>query len=278
MLKISPVLIPAALIWGGCVTLLIQKKVLDMISAAGFVRPNFQGHLIPVSSGVIFPVSLTAACVPLIFLWPAKHLAQVFIYIFVITFAAFLGLVDDFWGSRETSGLKGHLGVLIKKGKVTTGGLKAVWGGILALVVAGVSGPLVHLPVNALLLALLINAINLLDLRPGRAGKVFILGALALGAVGYRQEEIILLALLLGGVAVFLPLDLRAKTMMGDAGSNALGAALGVMAVWLLEWPAKLILLAFLIAFHMFTEKYSLTKIIAQNRFLNFLDHLGRGK
>lgn len=277
MFEMSPMLILGALIWSFGITLLIQNKILVMITRTGFVRPNFKNNPIPVSAGVIFPVSLVLSYIPLLLVWPENQLLKAFIYIFVVTFASFLGLIDDFWGSREISGLKGHLGSLLK-GKMTTGGLKALWGGVLSLVVALISGPLIYIPVNALLLALSINAINLLDLRPGRAGKVFILGALVFGIIGRQHVEIILLALTFGSICAFLPLDLKARTMMGDAGSNALGAALGLMAIWLLGLEARVILLVFLILFHLVTEKYSLTRLIAKNRVLNFLDMLGREK
>lgn len=277
MMEIFPLIVTGALLLGFSITYLIQNKILEMITQAEFIRPNFKNNLIPVGSGVIFPASLALGYIPLLFIWPEKQLLKAFIFIFVITFATFLGLIDDFWGSRDTSGLKGHLGSLLN-GHVTTGGFKAVGGGVISLLAAAVSEPLAMIPVNTLLLALSINAINLLDLRPGRAGKSFILGAILLGMAGKEQQEIVLMALLLGSLLAFLPLDLKAKTMMGDAGSNALGACLGVMAIWLLVPKAKFILLGFLIFFHLLTERYSLTQLIAKNRFLNFLDTLGREK
>jgi len=257
------------------ITMTIQNMVMGMITRAEFVRPNFKQNLIPVGSGIIFPTTLVVAYIPLFLLWPQHLSEKAFIFIFVVTFAALLGILDDFWGSKETSGLKGHLGVLFK-GRLTTGGFKAVWGGILALLVAVVSGELIMIPVNALLLALSINAINLLDLRPGRAGKAFIFSAVLLAAAGIGRQETVFLAVLTGSFLAFFPLDLKAKTMMGDAGSNALGGALGIMSVWLLSMEAKFAVLLFLVAFHLITEKVSLTKIIEKNSFLNFLDKLGR--
>ncbi len=265
------------LLLGFVITLSLQNKILGMISGASFVRPNFKQDLIPVGSGIVFPASLAAAYIPLLFFLPENSWDSAFIFLFVVAFAAFLGIIDDFLGSRETSGLKGHLGELLK-GRLTTGGFKAVWGGLMSLLVAIVSGPVLAIPLNALIMALTINAVNLLDLRPGRAGKVFILTAVLLMVAGAGRWETALLAVVLGSLVAFLPLDLRAKTMMGDAGSNALGAALGLTAVWVLYTEVKWGLLLFLVIFHLFTEKFSLTKIIERNRFLNFLDNLGREK
>ncbi|HET7759187.1 MAG TPA: glycosyltransferase family 2 protein, partial [Gaiellaceae bacterium] len=118
---------------------------------------------------------------------------------------AALGLADDLWSGPER-GFRAHLA----KGS-TTGVAKAL--GI----------PLVALATTrsvrkAALVALAANALNQLDTRPGRALKVFAAGA----------------ALVRGGAARYLPIavllapyDLREMTMLGDAGSNALGAVLG---------------------------------------------------
>lgn len=270
-------MILGALTLGYCITFLIQKSIIEMIRQAQFVRPNFKNKPIPVGSGIVFSISLLTGYIPLLLILPENQWTNAFIFIFVVVCATLLGLIDDFWGSRETSGLKGHLGSLFK-GRLTTGGFKAIFGGILSLLVATVVGPVSAIPVNTLLLALSINAINLLDLRPGRAGKAFILWAMLLGIAGWRQQETVLLAMLLGSLLAYMPLDLKARTMMGDAGSNALGASLGLMSVWLLEPRAKVVLLLLLIAFHLVTERYSLTRIIAENRFLNFLDTWGREK
>lgn len=259
------------------ITLLIKSTVLKMIEHAGFVRPNFNNDPIPVGSGVIFSLSAVLSIIPFVFVWPEPHLVKAFIFLFVITFTTFLGLMDDFWGSRETSGLRGHIGSLLK-GHLTTGGLKALWGGMLALLVAIVSGPLEMVPVNALLLALFINAVNLLDLRPGRAGKVFIVFAIIMVVAGWGRYETVFLIMLIGSVVAFLPLDLKARTMMGDAGANTLGAGLGIIAVWIFEPFTKIVFLFGLFLFHFIAEKYSLTRLIAGNRILNFLDTLGREK
>ncbi len=277
MLETPVFLVVAPFLLGFVITLSLQSKILGMISSAGFVRPNFKQDLIPVGSGIAFPASLAAAYIPLLFFLPENRWDKAFIFLFVVAFAAFLGIIDDFLGSRETSGLKGHLGQLLK-GRLTTGGFKAVWGGLMSLLVAIAAGPVAAIPLHALIMALTINAVNLLDLRPGRAGKAFILAAVLLVLAGAGRWDTAFLAVVLGSLVAFLPLDLKAKTMMGDAGSNALGAALGLTAVWILDSEVKWGLLLFLVAFHLFTEKYSLTKIIERNRFLNFLDTLGREK
>ena len=71
---------------------------------------------------------------------------------------------------------------------------------------------------GALLVGLAANALNQLDTKPGRALKAYVLAALPLRA---PLVPAVLLA----------PYDLREMAMLGDAGSNALGALLGLSSV-----------------------------------------------
>ena len=71
---------------------------------------------------------------------------------------------------------------------------------------------------GALLVGLAANALNQLDTKPGRALKAYALAALPLRAP-------LLPAVMLA------PYDLREMAMLGDSGSNALGALLGLSSV-----------------------------------------------
>ena len=64
--------------------------------------------------------------------------------------------------------------------------------------------------------------------------------------------------------------------MMGDTGSNVLGISIGILVAMGYGLGVRVGWLVFLIFIHLLTEKYSLTKIIEQNKFLNFIDKLGR--
>lgn len=74
----------------------------------------------------------------------------------------------------------------------------------------------------------------------------------------------------------YLPQDIKAKSMMGDVGSNALGIILGIVTVVSYAIVIKYIILGLLILIHIITEKYSLTKIIEKNPVLDYFDKLGR--
>jgi hypothetical protein len=64
--------------------------------------------------------------------------------------------------------------------------------------------------------------------------------------------------------------------MLGDAGANALGAMLGVAAATALPRPARIGLLAGIVALTGLSEKVSFTRVIARTPALNWLDMLGR--
>lgn len=81
---------------------------------------------------------------------------------------------------------------------------------------------------------------------------------------------------LIGTVLGYFPFDLKARCMMGDAGSNVLGMSAGILAVSQLDYYGKLIALVVLAALHIFTERHSLSAIIANSRILSLFDNLGR--
>ena len=278
------------LLAGYLVTLFLIKPVINMVITAKFVRPNFRGENIPVGVGVIFLISSTVVLVlnllilnflpdSLTAVYPTLSQAELtnhmVLFLAVIASITCLGLMDDNWGSRDASGLKGHL-LLLFKGQLTTGGLKALGGGFVSLLISLLLGQNDYILLNTLILGLSINAVNLLDLRPGRAGKGFFLGALLLAVYGQGKADLLFLFIFLGLILAYLPYDLSAKVMMGDSGSNVLGITLGITTVWLLSFDLKIIVLVALIGFHLLTEKYSLTKIIEKNKLLNYLDRLGR--
>ncbi|GAB6156921.1 glycosyl transferase [Desulfotomaculum varum] len=254
---------------------LLLTNLLNLIAEAGFVRPNFRGDSIPLGAGLLFFLSVLLPAGLLIFFFPAYRVAGL-LYLFVLSTMTLLGLVDDIFGSRADSGIKGHLKKMLR-GQLTTGGLKLAAGGLMSLAAATVvSQGWQSILINTMVLALSVNAINLLDLRPGRAGKGFLLGGLLLCLGGWPSFHLIWLAVTAAALLAYLPTDLRAGAMMGDTGSNALGATIGLTAVLVLPAPVKTGYLIFLICFHLLTEKYSLTKIIEKNKMLNYLDRLGR--
>ena len=200
-----------------------------------------------------------------------------------------LGLLDDLLephqrraGRPVSKGLRGHLASL-RSGRVTTGAAKALGIPALALLAAA-GGPAPRggamVPVDAALTAGCANLANLLDLRPGRALKA-VLPPAALLALTAGQDErarsgarLAVAALLPGAFA--LPADLREHGMLGDAGANVLGAAVGAAATRTLPAPARLALLGGVVALTLASEQVSFSAVIDRTPALRALDRAGR--
>jgi len=264
----------ASFLTGAVITCLFLPVLLKMICKAGFLKPNYSGDYIPAAAGLIF--FIISPFVAFVYLLLFNNARDALIFFVMVASFAFLGFIDDVWGSREVGGLAGHFKVLLFKKELNTGALKALGGFVVSLLAALAFDFSWWAFVYALVIAMSANSINLLDLRPGRAGKGFILIAAFLLMPGWEQENLVFLIALLGGLFVYLNTDLKARAMLGDSGSNSLGAVLGITAMWVLDKPALLIYLLVLAAFHLLSERYSVTKIISGNRLLNYLDRLGR--
>ncbi len=167
---------------------------------------------------------------------------------------AALGLADDLWSGPER-GFRAHL-----RAGATTGTVKLVGIPLYALLRTR------SLPA-AVLVALCANTVNQLDTRPGRALKAFGAGALLVGGVPKRA---LVVAVLLA------PYDLREMTMLGDAGSNALGAVLGFSSVRRITGNRRLAAIAALAALTLAGERRSLGAVIEATPVLRELDALGR--
>jgi hypothetical protein len=168
----------------------------------------------------------------------------------VVVVAAAAGLADDLWSGPER-GFRAHL----RTGSTT---------GVLKLVAIPLAGLLATRKLSgALLVGLAANFLNQLDTRPGRALKAYLLGALAVDAPV--------------AVAVLLcPYDLRERTMLGDCGSNALGALLGLRSVSRLGGRGRWLAIGALAGLTALGESRSLGKLIEQTPGLSQLDRLGR--
>ncbi len=254
--------------------LLLMPFLLEMLRDAGATRPNYRNETIPVGTGILFVFVYLLASIFLL-KW---HNPRYIVFLLGLAFFCLLGLIDDLLGSRSSRGFKGHFASLMR-GRLTTGALKALGGGIGAILISLLSfpqRPWWEILTSALLIALAANTLNLFDLRPGRAVKVFFLWFLILLPAAGVRGAFSLLAPLAGSVLAYTPHDLKARAMLGDAGSNLLGAALGMATAWTLSFFVQLAVVGFLLLLHVFTEKYSLTEIIERNRVLHFLDRLGR--
>lgn len=246
----------------------------EFLERNGVVKRNYQGEKIITAAGLAIYISMSLILIPLLFIFGYTH--EILIFFLGCTLIVFVGFWDDLWGDDLIKGVSGHVQALFK-GQLTTGSIKALVGLLVAMLISYYySNNLLLFIVNTLLLALLINTLNLMDLRPGRAGKFFFLLALPLLlAYGIKGEGIILF-LLLGILVAYLPLDLKGLVMLGDTGSNLLGFIIGFYGVAAASLGVKIFLLTLLCFLHWYGEKYSLTKFIARVKILNYLDNIGR--
>lgn len=246
---------------------------LAKMMQARLVHFNHRNHEIPVGLGIVFIIVV----VPLILLGMLlQQVELLFGFLTVLTALSFgiLGFIDDTIGSREARGFAGHFRALLQ-GQLTTGALKAIFGGTIALLLAVfTSDNWLIIIINSLTIALMANFTNLLDVRPGRTGKFYIL---ITGILFFLGGGTPVLLLLLGSVLAYLPWDLQGKVMMGDSGANTLGAVLG-LAITQQLLPIKTGALFLLVVLHFFAERSSFTLIIENNKVLNYIDQLGRSK
>lgn len=264
------------LLVGVGVSVISIPMVKYMLESCGLIRKNYRGEMIPVGMGIAFiPALMVNSAILTYFNIEHDRLLLIFVLLFAVMAMAFAGIMDDAIGNRDVTGLKGHF-LSMFKGRLTTGGFKAVLGGFIGIVVSvAVADNILGVVVGTLVVALATNFMNLLDLRPGRAIKVYlIISILVLIFAGDFNRQLYML--LLPGVVSYFIFDLKALSMMGDAGSNVLGVFIGVMIVISFSIQVQLVCLVGLIAIHVLTEKYSLTKLIEQNSVLNFIDKLGR--
>jgi UDP-N-acetylmuramyl pentapeptide phosphotransferase/UDP-N-acetylglucosamine-1-phosphate transferase len=201
------------------------------------------------------------------------------------TVSGLVGGYDDLVGARpeqaRDKGLAGHLAAL-KAGRVSAGAVKVAGIGAAAAVAAlltrrgPVSGSGAAALVDRLLTTGLVagtaNLVNLLDLRPGRAGKA---GAfLAAATLGGPSGGLV--AGPLGATLATLPEDLGERVMLGDCGANALGALLGLRLAAIPGRAPRAGLLAGVVALTLASEKVSFTRVIEATPGLRELDRLGR--
>lgn len=278
-------------------------KVLAPSLAKGRLTENYRGRQVFAGLGVAWLVWAGAAIVMGVVgagvageqsLLPLLTLAGP---LALVCFA--LGLVDDAYGTTTSRGFRGHLAAL-RRGQLTTGGLKLLGISTASFVVAVIvmqAGGLEQTAAQVLLaipagagIALTANFVNLTDLRPARALKVYSLLALlgvvstvlGLGAVvdanwGLRAfDAVVLASFALGPVFATWSYDAGERGMLGDAGANAAGAVAGLFIVAGLPPFAMFAYLALMLGLNLASERFSFSRVIESTAWLRSLDRLGR--
>ncbi|MFB8035571.1 hypothetical protein ACFC5Z_21995 [Streptomyces sp. NPDC056004] len=184
-------------------------------------RTNYAGRTVDLYAGpaAALGTAAGAAVLPL----PARTRCAA---VLAVLAAGGCGAYDDLAGADDPRrGFRAHLGAL-REGEVTSGAVKFFGIGAAGLA----AGALIEeRPVDRVLAGVVIagtaHLVNLVDVRPAAAAAT----VLALGAPGLPRGG--LAAAPMGAVAALVADDLGERTMLGDTGVHALGAALGVAIV-----------------------------------------------
>lgn len=269
---------------------LLAPTLLAGLERAGVVRENYRGLVLPAAAGILIAVVAALTVGPLAALdeladsdtlAPEVGAALVF-----VVGVAMLGLVDDMLGGRRPAGataersaprgLRGHARAAAR-GDFSTGLVKALGAlGLALYVLSGDGRSAAEYGVGVGVLVLSTNLFNLLDLRPGRAGKAFVALGVVLTLGSWDTYALQALGLFIGSALVLLPYDLRERAMLGDAGSNVLGAVAGLWLVLALGPTGEAIALGVLAVLTLYGEFRSISALVDRNPLMRRLDSIGR--
>jgi UDP-N-acetylmuramyl pentapeptide phosphotransferase/UDP-N-acetylglucosamine-1-phosphate transferase len=247
-------------------------------------RTNYRGRSVPTAGGAlaVFAVIVVAAGRALLGAFGAgrdlAHTPERFAVLAACCGFALLGLVDDLLGSDTDRGFRGHVRALAT-GRITTGVVKIVGGGALAVALVAAVRPTTsaaRLLADALVVALAANMANLFDRAPGRAIKAALISWVPIALIARGDAVGVATATVVGAFTGLLPDDLCERLMLGDTGAYALGGVLGLAVVLETSTMARVIVLLALIALTVTAEFVSFGRVIDRVAPLRFVDRLGR--
>src|SRR5438552_221632 len=273
--------LPLALLCGAA----LAPAVLRALAAGGHTKANYRGRELPFPLGVLTLAAAALALVPLELLQRLASAGLLHPELLPAALYALgviaLGLVDDAFGASppgrpQRRGWRGH-GAAALRGEPSTGVLKAV--GSLGLALLAMS--YLHLSdgrwlLAAAVLVLATNLFNLLDLRPGRSLKAFVLLGAGLVIGTGDTRALWSLGLFAGPALVAGFYDLRERALLGDSGASLLGALAGLWLVLSLSGVGQLVALALLAALTVYGELRSISALIERTPGLRQLDSWGR--
>ena len=256
--------------------LALAPSLLRFLRENGHVRMNYRDASIACPLGLLIPAAALAALVPLALLnglFDARTLELP--GLFVILGVAVLGVADDAY-SGASRGWRGH-GAAALTGGFSTGALKAVGTLGLALTWAALTeDEVARFLLAAAVIVLATNLFNLFDLRPGRSVKAFVLLAAALTLGSLDDGPLLGLGLWAGPIVVAGAYDLREEGMLGDTGSNVIGAVAGLWLVLTLSTTGLAVAAALLVLITAYGEFRSISALVERTPGLRHLDSLGR--
>jgi hypothetical protein len=252
------------------------KVLRDVLAHPVLARENYRGTALPTAAGLCLVVAALAVIAVHVAADPDGAGPRALVVAAVVGFGL-LGLLDDVLGDAGDRGLRGHVKAALQ-GRITTGFLKLAGGAALGVVHAAGAGrrSVAGTIADGALIALAANLGNLFDRAPGRTIKWSVLAYVPLALVIGADPSGEALAPVMGAAVGLLPGDLRERYMLGDAGANVLGGALGVGAVLALDSASRTVLLVVLACLNLLSERVSFSRIIGAVPPLRAFDRLGR--
>ncbi len=266
----------------------LAPRVLRALADGGHRRANYRDRALPFPFGVLTLAAALLALVPLMLLQRLTstalfHAETLAIAVYALGVLA-LGLLDDTLAPDPAAappraaprGWRGH-GAAALRGELSTGTLKAAGSlglALLAMSYLGLSNGRWLLATGVLVLAT--NVFNLLDLRPGRSTKAFVLLGAGLTAGSSELRPLWALGLFAAPALVAGVYDLRERAMLGDTGANLLGALAGLWLVLTLSGTGQLVALGILAAITLYGELRSISALVERTPGLRELDSWGR--
>jgi UDP-N-acetylmuramyl pentapeptide phosphotransferase/UDP-N-acetylglucosamine-1-phosphate transferase len=263
------------------VAVAIVPAAVRGLHTQGFVRQNYRGRQVAFPAGIALIAASLVALAPLALVDELDD-GKVFkpdigMAVTYVLGVALLGLLDDLVGAEAPArGWRGHARATLS-GAFSTGALKAIGSFALALFVLRGRGLATGDYVLAVVLVVLTtNLFNLLDLRPGRSLKALVLVGAGVSIGSRDLYPLWTLGLFIGPALLLLPLDLRERGMLGDTGSNAVGAIAGLWFVLALSTLAQMIAVGLIAIATVYGEFRSLSELIEKTPVLRHLDSIGR--
>jgi UDP-N-acetylmuramyl pentapeptide phosphotransferase/UDP-N-acetylglucosamine-1-phosphate transferase len=277
------VILLAGLALGAAAAIVLWAGMQPVFSRPMFLRSNYRGVELPTAVGLVVPIATVATSAALLVLttlgWRPNEPALSALGLTVTATLGFglLGLMDDLAVDEGASGYRGHVRALAR-GRLTAGSLKMVAGPAVAVIVVfPVSADsTVRLLLDGALVALAANLANLFDRAPGRVAKLSIVAAAALVAATAADPSTMGAVVVIGAVLALATGDLRERLMLGDAGANPVGAALGLAVVLSCAPVTRTWVMAVLLVLNLLSERVSFSSVIDRVGPLRALDRLGR--
>ncbi|OIJ20325.1 hypothetical protein BKP45_09680 [Anaerobacillus alkalidiazotrophicus] len=234
----------------------------------GWTVVNYKGDKVPYNIGLCVFISLFLL---LVLKQSISLLALIYLATLWLT-----GFIDDCFGTKYPKGLKGHISLFIRKGKMSTGLLKLVGTIIISFIFATFidDRTILEKIIIFLLLIMTPHVMNLFDTRPLRVWKVIFIHLFiflpALFRLSVSTQVSVLLIL-----SSFLYYEGTKRGMLGDNGATLLGGGISLGAIYHLSFFLQCILVLAYISIILITERISLTEWIESNPILSRIDRWG---